>query len=354
MKNFFRKYFIPNAENNFRPHILQRAALFAMLFFILVSFTASNIQSLFLVSSDWFISAILPAVIVDLTNEERDDEELNFLSRSSLLDAAAQKKAEDMAEFEYFAHDSPNGIAPWFWFGEVGYTYTYAGENLAIYFTDSGEVVNAWMNSLGHRRNILDEHYTEIGIGTSKGEYKGFPTIFVVQFFGRPVHKEKLALVTEAERIALEVVSVDEEIVFEENSAESETETNENELINENEDATSIAGYSASEEPKDRVVYSGLATTSRLAALGVAEDIGTISKTPQSNFMSRLLSQPRTLLGLFYTLLASFIVVVLLISIVVEWRKQHPLQIAYGTALLLLMAGVLQVHNLLQAGALVI
>lgn len=362
MRRFFKKYFIPHTDNDFRPHILQRAALIGILLFVVVSFTASNLQSLFVISSDWFISTILPAVIIDLTNEERTDGSLSGLTRSPLLDEAARLKAEDMAANEYFSHDSPEGVTPWYWFREVGYTYTYAGENLAVHFTDSGEVVDAWMDSPGHRRNILDEHYTEIGIGTAKGSYKGFPTVFVVQLFGQPVDQEKLRAVTEAEEIALGVATEEaediieqkdatstEDVTYEEKSAEQDVSTTSLDSVE-----VALVTEVVSKEGGNRVVYSGLATTSRFAALGVAEAAGTTPKTPQSNFFTRLLSQPRTLLGLFYSLLASFIFMALVVSIVVEWRKQHPMQIAYGTALVLLMAGVLHIHNLLQAGALVI
>ena len=127
------------------------------------------------------------AVIVDLTNENREESHVGLLERSTVLDEAARQKAEHMAEGSYFAHNSPDGVTPWYWFDKVGYQYAYAGENLAVHFTDSGEVVKAWMDSPGHRANILSEDYREIGIGTAKGEYQGFPTVFVVQMFGTPL-----------------------------------------------------------------------------------------------------------------------------------------------------------------------
>jgi hypothetical protein len=106
-----------------------------------------------------------------------------------LLEAAARAKAEDMAAKSYFAHTSPEGRTPWYWLDLVGYKYAYAGENLAVDFDDSTDVTNAWMNSPGHRANIMSERYTEIGIATARGSFEGHPTVFVVQFFGRPVAK---------------------------------------------------------------------------------------------------------------------------------------------------------------------
>jgi hypothetical protein len=64
--------------------------------------------------------------------------------------------------------------------------YAHAGENLAIHFTDSTEVVEAWMKSPTHRENIVNGKYTEIGVGTAKGTYEGYDTVYVVQLFGAP------------------------------------------------------------------------------------------------------------------------------------------------------------------------
>lgn len=157
-----------------------------MLAMVLVSFTAVNLQALLWQSSQWLVSTVLPAVVVELTNNERIALTESPLTRSSVLDRAATLKAEDMARGQYFSHYSPNGVTPWHWFDEVGYFYAYAGENLAIHFSDSGEVVDAWMNSPTHKANIVNGNYTEIGVGTAKGMYQGFDTVFVVQLFGTP------------------------------------------------------------------------------------------------------------------------------------------------------------------------
>ncbi len=87
----------------------------------------------------------------------------------------------------YFAHTSPEGITPWYWFTQAGYHFVFAGENLAIDFTESQDVENAWLNSPAHRANILDSRFTEIGIAVKDGIYQGQPTTYVVQMFGKPV-----------------------------------------------------------------------------------------------------------------------------------------------------------------------
>lgn len=104
------------------------------------------------------MSAVLPAVLVDLANQDRLANGEGALTRSPLLDTAARLKAEDMASTQYFAYTSPTGVTPWHWFSKVGYSFTYAGENLAIDFTESADVEKAWLNSPLHRKNIMSNN----------------------------------------------------------------------------------------------------------------------------------------------------------------------------------------------------
>jgi len=132
------------------------------------------------------LSAIYASVLVNLTNKDRVEANVSELKVSPLLELAAQMKADDMAEKGYFAHNTPDGKTPWYWFRKAGYKYIYAGENLAVNFQNSEDIERAWMNSRGHFLNIINPKYTEIGIATSTGIYKGRPAIFVVQMFGSP------------------------------------------------------------------------------------------------------------------------------------------------------------------------
>ena len=133
-----------------------------------------------------YISAIYAAVLSSLANNDRSRENLESLTINPSLVAAAQMKADDMAEKGYFSHNTPEGLSPWYWFDKAGYKYKYAGENLAVNFDESQNVEDAWMASPTHRWNILNRNFTEIGIATSTGIYQGRETIFVVQMFGRP------------------------------------------------------------------------------------------------------------------------------------------------------------------------
>jgi uncharacterized protein YkwD len=132
------------------------------------------------------LSAIYGAVLVNLTNQNRAVANISELTVSPILEKAAQMKADDMAAKSYFAHNTPDGKTPWYWFEQAGYKYIYAGENLAVNFENSSDVETAWMNSRSHFLNIMNPKYTEIGIATSTGFYKGRSAIFVVQLFGTP------------------------------------------------------------------------------------------------------------------------------------------------------------------------
>jgi len=121
-----------------------------------------------------------------ITNRDRTTANVKELKVNPLLEKAAQAKADDMAARGYFAHNTPEGLSPWYWLNEAGYKYVFAGENLAVNFNDSNDVQRAWMNSKGHFLNILNPRFTEIGIATSTGVYKNRIAVFVVQFFGAP------------------------------------------------------------------------------------------------------------------------------------------------------------------------
>ncbi|MDC3418742.1 CAP domain-containing protein [Aquibacillus salsiterrae] len=103
--------------------------------------------------------------VVELTNAERVKQGLSPLKAYTDLNTVADAKAEDMANKGYFSHTSPTYGSPFDMMRDFGITYKSAGENLAAGQTSPEEVVNAWMNSEGHRANILSEKFTHIGVG---------------------------------------------------------------------------------------------------------------------------------------------------------------------------------------------
>lgn len=343
MRDLFKRLFIPHEANEHRPHSLRRAAVGGMMLLVLLSFAAANVQSVVWIASDWMVSTILPAVIVTETNEERETGNLPPLRRSAVLDYAATMKAEHMAENQYFAHFSPDGVSPWYWFDVAGYPFVHAGENLAIYFTDSSEVVNAWMDSPAHRANILGSEYREIGIGIAKGTFEGYETVYVVQLFGTPASVvaslgQDLPPATETSE-SIESSAAIEPLVAgaTEDTPEHVTEPSHTVI---HQDST-VALYSE---------HVSTTTGATPAALSEA-DVAYITDGPPS--MLALATQPNTMLQIAYMTIASFVFIALILSILIDFRRQRPAQIAYGMALLAVMFILFKIHIAVSSGALI-
>jgi uncharacterized protein YkwD len=125
--------------------------------------------------------------VVAETNRQRELEGFPPLKRSNLLDMAALNKAKDMLAKQYFNHQSPLGLGVGDIVTATGYKFLAVGENLALgNYADDKELVQAWMDSPGHRANILSDNFTEIGIGFVYGQYEEHTTWLAVQEFGRP------------------------------------------------------------------------------------------------------------------------------------------------------------------------
>ena len=131
-----------------------------------------------------YAANISPDEVVRLTNEKRAQNGLAPVSLNSTLSQAAQAKAADMLNKDYWAHVAPDGTQPWKFFLDFGYRYRFAGENLARDFTNPSSAVDAWMASPSHKENMLNPKYKEIGVAVIEGDLAGVDTTIVVQFFG--------------------------------------------------------------------------------------------------------------------------------------------------------------------------
>lgn len=132
-------------------------------------------------------NALSPSEIISQTNETRKRLNKQELNINQNLMSGAQAKAEDMAKKQYFAHFGPDGQTPWEYFEKSGYNYEVAGENLAITNESSQKVIDGWMNSTTHRDNLLNNKYTDFGIGIAYfGDYQSHKnTTVVVAFYGK-------------------------------------------------------------------------------------------------------------------------------------------------------------------------
>lgn len=120
--------------------------------------------------------------VLDLVNKERTSRGLQSLKFNSELSNVATLKSQDMIDKNYFDHTSPTYGSPFDMMKKFGISYTSAGENIAMGQETPQEVMNAWMNSDGHRKNILNPDFTELGVGIAA---KGSSLYWTQMFIGK-------------------------------------------------------------------------------------------------------------------------------------------------------------------------
>jgi len=191
-KGNLRDFFIPNKCNSFRPNVLHpkriafHAASAVIIKIVMVVFALSfPVQA-------WLSPNILyqqAEKIIQLTNNIRNELGVEPLIENQVLDQAALNKAQDMMINQYFAHVGPDDRALRNWLYDLKYNFRTAGENLAIGFYDANDVLDAWVASPTHYSNLIDPDFTEIGVGVVSGDYNGYETTLIAQYFGDPIAK---------------------------------------------------------------------------------------------------------------------------------------------------------------------
>lgn len=309
-------------------------------------------------------AAVITAVLIDLANDSRVGAQAPHLTYNTQLQAAAQLKANDMAAKGYFAHQSPDGKMPWDWIALVGYPYVYAGENLAVDFNDSKEVNQAWLNSPTHRANLLNPHFTEIGIATAEGMYQGRPTTFVVQLFGSRDAGQQVtrSIATVAtEEIPVSEVSPTVLAVAAAPEAPTAEVLGESTVVDDVSDERALAASSA---PTPRT-HSTDTTVARSETLPEESAVPTSSAEPEasmlpqnvapapemipledgaySTWFERVLSAPLTTLTTVYALLALFLLGSLAYAVRYEVTHHHTVHAAEVLLVILILVGLLYV-----------
>ena len=294
MFSLFKKHFIPHNGNNHRPHILSKSSLRTIItilvFFELITFLSPVLIRLNMLDG---VATVLPAVLSDLTNEERQLQNLSILKINPILNEVARMKAEDMASKGYFAHTSPEGKTPWYWIEKVGYQYEYAGENLAIDFSDSKDVTNAWMKSPTHKANIVKGNYTEMGTGIASGVYQGHKTGFVAQVYANPL----------IEKIPVQNIKVENKI-------------------------------STKQDLADDLVEK---------VLGVETTINT-ENTTSPTFWQKLIISPRNMTNIILYTIFAIISFALFLYVVIKMRNHHRDLITNGLIILALVGAIFAVN----------
>lgn len=184
MRRATKHYFVPHEHNNFKSKILHHSTLIALIVLLFVSSMAINYLQTVRPDVMGISYSISQQELLEHTNRAREENGVAPLRLNEALISAANGKAQHMLANNYWAHFAPDGTSPWNFIRGSGYSYVFAGENLAKGFTDSASIVRAWMNSPSHRENLLSEKYNDIGFAITEGTLEGTETILVVQMFG--------------------------------------------------------------------------------------------------------------------------------------------------------------------------
>ncbi len=131
------------------------------------------------------VKAIDANELIILVNKARTDNGLPALAVNEKLNASACAKADDMIARNYWAHDAPDGTAPWYFFDQAGYYYKYAGENQAYGHPTAKSTVEGWVKSPLHYKNIAMPDFTEMGMCSRLAPFQGrVQTNVMVNHFG--------------------------------------------------------------------------------------------------------------------------------------------------------------------------
>ncbi len=306
VKEIFKKYLIPHEGNDHQPYLLRyRAVMFTCLVAIGIQCVVFFYSSYVIPRSN-VLGAIFANTLIAETNQNRLVNTLPALAVNPLLVEAAQEKADDMVKNNYFAHVSPAGVTPWQWFANVGYDFSAAGENLAVNFSDSADVTDAWMNSPEHRANILNSGFTEIGVATAEGTYNGEPAIYIVELFGTPaatfvVNSPVVAKKTVVPKIPAKLVTISP-------------------LAAVKGVATTVA------EP---------VTTSVLSLAPITETKTGVAVDP----ITKVVATPRQTMNYLYLFIIAVFSMALLLDVFVKIRIQHP-NVIFGGILVIAVVGL--------------
>jgi uncharacterized protein YkwD len=129
--------------------------------------------------------------IIALINKERFDKGLDLVNKNEKLMKSSLAKAEDMKRDKYFEHVSNKKIQPWFFAEEANYRYEKFGENIALDYLSANSVHKAFIDSVGHRANILDKHFRDVGVAIFPIEAENGLKYVIVEHFGERLEKIK-------------------------------------------------------------------------------------------------------------------------------------------------------------------
>lgn len=331
MRKKLKKAFIPHEANDYKPSLFEYTGISIVLSLGIIFFISSMAVNRFVVNTNQG-AAVYASVLVDLTNKVRLEKNITELKISEALTNAATLKAEDMASKQYFAHTSPDGTTPWYWFQKANYNFVFAGENLAVDFTESEDVENAWLASPKHNENIVDSRFTEIGIATKTGTWQGRQTTFVVQLFGTPaitsvanqtaVNKPQNQ---EPKRDAIRIVSENPATILGVNETVLASEISQNNLAQ-----NKISQNNQTLKSPENEISQNENSNSSLPEV--------LIPSPKASLLDRALVRIPNVSNFAIMALAIMVLLGLVLFVFIEIRRQHPKRVLLGAIVFIFLS----------------
>jgi len=259
------------------------------------------------------------ARIIQLTNQIRTVRGIPVLSQNAFLDQSAQAKANDMVTNGYFGHDDKHGNRMAYWIKSTGYDYLRAGENLAKGFSSVEVVMQAWTNSPTHYANLVNDNYSETGIGIATGIIDGKTTILVVQHFGQPMPVLAIPTLTAINVLGDTITNpTAESKIVPPSTGGSDAALIINERINDN------AIVNATPKGLLFIAYGALADTTTAIAQTWSDWQGDLPAVPYASDLPRAGYQLVQILVMLGWFAGGAWLIYRSVAPVLTWLKQHP------------------------------
>jgi hypothetical protein len=320
MRKKLKHTFIPHQGNGYKPAMFEYAGMSVILGLGIIFYMSSLTTSNYITTTEQG-AAVYAAVLVDLTNQDRITNNQPILAISDVLTKAAQMKADDMAAKQYFSHTSPDGTTPWYWFQKANYNFVYAGENLAVDFTESADIEKAWLASPKHRDNIIDPRFTEIGIATKTANWQGRQTTFVVQLFGAPA--TVVPVMPKNNTPTLPTAQPTKP------AASSEVTTIDGVKVASASEAAVLETPTQASSPKIQVISETESTILGLNAEAQGYQAAEVT-TPTASWFDKVLVRIPNISNFALRTLAIAVLIGLMLFVFVEIRRQHPKHVIIG------------------------
>ena len=178
-------FFASDKQPGGKPQNRSRVIKSLVIFLLTIVISTWLTGTMYAVTPNRYKEQLTREAIIDLTNSARITEGLTTLEENQVLDTIAEARARDILEKQYFDHVSPTGEKASHIAIRAGYRYKVIAENLARgVFSTNSKLVDAWMKSPSHRKNILSDRVREIGVSVVTGTFNGSETWISVQIFG--------------------------------------------------------------------------------------------------------------------------------------------------------------------------